>query len=626
MRRTLFSILVLGLFAFAFAQYNEAPMLAERVAAGELPTVEDRLPTNPMVVEPVDQIGRYGGTLRRACTGPADGQCWLTISRASLIEWAPGAAEPLPALAESWDVSEDGSTYTFHLREGLKWSDGQPHTADDWLFYYEAILQNDELSPSFPTWLVVAGEPVVISKIDDTTVEFKFAGPYSLLPSLLAFRGRDIFTPAHYLSQFHPDYADADELQALVEEGGFENWVQLFQSKWVNGEFLNPDLPVMRAWKVTQAFPADRMIAERNPYYWKVDGEGNQLPYIDFIHADLLSDAQVITLRAASGGIDFQYRHMAFSNAALLIDGQEEGNYRVLRWTPGGGWFALYMNQSHKDPAIRELMQNPDFRQAMSVAIDRDEMNQLLYNGIGTPEQVTASVLDPYHIPGAGQRWLEYDPDLANELLDGIGLDQRDPAGFRLRPDGERLRLSILTYPFETGASSGDAYELVVKYWQAVGVDASMDLVERSLWTTRITAGDSDVGGYTSAGTLWEIDPLWFALTANTSYMAPLYGLWYQTGGAEGEEPPPQLRRLQQAYDELKVTIDPDARLALGQEIIRAHDENNWIIGTVKLPFQPVVVSNDLVNVVVDGVASYRLLHEGQTWFEQLAFINPEDH
>ena len=423
-----------------------------------------------------------------------------------------------------------------------------------------------------PSYFIVADEPMVINKIDDTTVEFQFAGPYSLLPSLLAFRGREWLRPSHYLSQFHPDHADADELAAMVAEAGFEDWFQLYQDK--NEEFLNADRPTMRAWDITQAYPADRLVAERNPYYWKVDTAGNQLPYIDNIHADLLSDAQVITLRAASGGIDFQYRHMAFSSAALLIDGQEEGNYRMLRWTPGGGWFALYMNQSHTDPVVRDLMQNDDFRQAMSVAIDRGEMNQLLYNGIGTAQQVTASPLDPYHIPGAGERWLEYDPDLANELLDSVGLDERDSAGFRLRPDGERFRLSILTYPFETGASSADAYELVTKYWQAVGVDASFDLVERSLWTTRALANEADVIGYTSAGTLWEIDPVWFALTASSSYMAPGYGVWYQTLGAQGEEPPPELRRLQQAYDELKVTVDPDARLALGQEIIRAHDEN----------------------------------------------------
>ena len=626
MKRTFLSLA--GLFALtftlAFAQYDEAPMLAERVAAGDLPPVEERLPTNPMVVEPLEQIGAYGGTLRRALTGVSDAQGWLTISRASLIEWDIGVSEPVAALAESWEVSEDGTTYTFHLREGLKWSDGQPFTADDFVFFYESVASNKELSPSFPGWLMVAGEPVIISKIDDTTVEFKFAAPYSLLPALLAFRGRDILTPAHYLSQFHPDFTDEATLSQKVADEGFDEWFQLFLAK--NDAYLNPDIPVMRAWKVTQAFPEDRMVAERNPYYWKVDTEGNQLPYIDFITADLLSDAQVITLRAASGDIDLQYRHIGFSDAALLIDGQEAGNYTVKRWAVGGDAFGLNMNQSHKDPVIRELMQTAEFRQALSQAIDRNEMNALLFNGIGTLSQVIPSSGDPFYIEGSGQRWLEYDPELANELLDGIGLDQRDAEGYRLRPDGKRLSLTILTFPFETGAAAGDAYELIAQYWQDVGVDARMDLVERSLWQERMEAGDQDVGGYGSAGTLWEIDPLWFVPTSSLSYWATLFGIWYETQGAEGEEPPADLRRLQELYDEMVITVDPEKRLELGREIVRAHDENVWIIGTLRVPFQPVVVSDDLINVVEQGTADYRLLHEGQTWFEQLAFKNPEEH
>ncbi|UCC72356.1 MAG: ABC transporter substrate-binding protein [Gemmatimonadota bacterium] len=618
------SLVLAGVLFSANAQsYQEAPMLAEMVAAGELPPVDERLPANPMVIEPFEQIGQYGGTLRRALRGPSDGNGWRTIATEALFEWDFGRAVAIPSLAASISANADSTVHTLKLREGLKWSDGHPFTADDLVFFYEAVLLSPDVVGSAVgvDWKRVAGVQTEIVKVDDTTVEFRFGAPYALLEQGLAYHGDTALAPKHYLSQFHADFVPEDELQARVEEAGVDNWAQLFIQK--NSVYLNPDRPVMGPWKVEVAFPADQMVAVRNPYYWKVDTEGNQLPYIDRIVTDLIQDAEAITLRASAGDIDFQYRHIRFSDLPLLAEGAETNGYQVLRWSDTTGWFSLYMNQSHADPVMRELMQNVDFRAGLSHAIDRETMNELLYLGTGEISHPAGLAGDPYFEDGFGQRFLEYDAGLANELLDKAGVAERDASGFRLRPDGERLTLTISTYPFETGASSVDAYELVAQYWEDVGVQTIVDLKERGLWTNFVTSNQHDIAGYLTASVLWNLNPTWYVPTASNTYWAPLFGEYYASGGSAGEEPPELFKRLQTLYDDLTTTLDPEANLELGREILRAHDENVFMIGTVKVPFQPVIVNSDLVNVLDQGVADFRLRHEGQSKFYQLSFQNP---
>lgn len=619
-------LLILGSFALpAFAQettYQEAPMLAEMVAAGDLVPVDERLPVNPMVIEPIEQIGNYGGTLHRALTGASDNQGWRTIAYESLFEWGVGEAVAVPSLAASYEISEDGSVYTITLREGLKWSDGAPFTADDIVFFYEAVMLNDELSSAL-IWLNVAGEDTEIVKVDDLTVEFRFGGPYSLLPLSLCFNGDEIIIPKHYMSKYHPDFTTEEELQAEIEAAGVDNWTQLWLQKF--DEFLNPDLPVMGPWKVDIAFPANQMVATRNPYYWKVDTEGNQLPYIDTVVSDLIEDQSTIMLRAAAGEIDFQYRHMGFGDVGLLLQNEEAGDYRVLRWADSTGWFTLIPNQTHEDPVLRELLQNVDFRAALSYALDRDTMNEILFLGTGEISHPVGIAGDPYFVDGYGQKYLEYDVDLANELLDGLGLTERDSEGYRLRSDGERLSLSISFRPFETGASAVDAYELVASYWEAVGIQAIIDFQERALWQEYVLTNQATIVGNTATSFMWALDPRWYVPTQVNTFWAPLYGTYYSSGGTAGEEPTEIMKQLQDLYDQLTVTIDPEENTAIGQEILRINNENLFMIGTVKVPFQPVVVSNNIVNALEDGLANFILAHEGQSKFYQLAFINPEE-
>lgn len=605
---------------------KEAPQLARLVAEGALPPVEERLPEEPLKVTPLQEVGRYGGTIRRGELSIETRRNVIIFARASLVEWGLREVEPVPGLARSWEISPDQRAYRFQLRKGVRWSDGSPFTADDLLFYYESVLRNEDLTPVVPAWLRSGSEPAEVVRLDDHAVEFRFTEPTSLFLRYLAYppNGLSILTPAHYLRRFHPDHTATSELEKLLAKAGFENWVDYF---WNRADaWFNPDLPVLGAWKVSQPPEGGtRAVMERNPYYWKVDTEGKQLPYIDRLEFTAL-DENTVVLRASGGDIDLQYSYMGTRNMPLLARGAESAGYRVLRWKYDAPGVDLYTNQSHADPVLRHLMQNLDFRAALSHAINRDEINQVFYNGAGTPGHSVAIPEDPYHVEGSGQRFLEYDPDTANRLLDRVGLTERDDEGFRLRPDGAPLKLTISTFTFESGIEPVDAYQLVKQGWEAVGVRTHVDNMDRSLWSARITRNQFDIAGYIVAGYMWDINPGWFVPTDVSTYWAPLFGEWYATGGRAGERPPPLLRRLQELYDQLTRAPDEETRLSLGRQILVMHDENVWIIGTVSAPFQPVVVADDLVNVKEEAVGSYRTGHEGVTWVEQVFYRHPERH
>jgi peptide/nickel transport system substrate-binding protein len=604
----------------AVAPSGEAPALAEQAAAGTIPALADRLPKNPSVVTPLEQIGQYGGTIRRAQTSPEGTVDFTHATRATLVEWSLGLDfNTVPGLAESWDINDDATVYTFHLREGLKWSDGTPATVDDIIYSVDSVLKNAELFPAPPTWLSIGGVPAEVAKIDDVTVSFTFTQPNGLFPRFIAFQGDAAFAPKAYMSQFHPEFADKAAVDKAATDAGFASWVEFYNAK--NNAWTNPERPALGAWVLTSAVggSSTRATLERNPYYWKIDTEGNQLPYVDGLVWDIL-DKTAITLRAANGEIDLQYKYLGFQDMPVLTDGQEAGGYNVRQWQLDAPWIAMYMNQSHKDPVIRELMQNIDFRAGLSHAINRPEMNEILFLGLGGTQHPCAIPQDPYYVEGYGYRFTEFDVDKANELLDGV-IPEKDGSGMRLRPDGQPLELTISTFVFETGVNASDAYELVVKYWEAVGVKVNVEILDSTLWGERIRAGEGDIGGYTVAGLLWDVDPLWYVPTSQSTYWAPLFGIWYATNGESGEEPPAHLLELQETYKQLVAESDPDKRLALGQSILKHHDENVYMIGTVTAPFQPTVVNNKLVNVLEIGVHSNRARHEEVTWFEQVSFI-----
>jgi peptide/nickel transport system substrate-binding protein len=599
---------------------QEAPGLAEQVSAGTIPPVDERLPQDPMAIQPFEEIGQYSQDVHRVLKGASDLTGYRVIVRDNLVCWNYGTGDITIEnnLASKWDLSSDGTEYTFYLRKGLSWSDGQPLTADDLMFYYEDMLLNTEMTPTFPTWLSSGGEPGTFEKVDDYTVKMTFPSPYSILPMYLCFRAGtvDTFCPKHYLEQFHPAYANADELAKAVSDAGFDEWFQLFADR--NEYTVNTEVPVAKAWQVTVPFPGQQMVSERNPYYWKADSEGKQLPYFDQLVNDYAADNEAVALKIVSGEVDFQYRSVGYADFSLFKENEANGDYRVLEWI-GGSWPCVYVNQSVKDEALRELFQQRDFRHALSYGINRQEVNDLMFYGkaiIGNP---VAWEGDPYWLPEFNHTAIDFDTAKANELLDGIGLDQRDSDGYRLRPDGQRLELTMTCYPSEMGVPAIDIFNKVAEYWDTnLGIKSTAEEVERSLWSERALAGDLMMASYDIANLLWVIDPLWFVPVAPSTYWAPLYGLWYSTGGKGGEEPPQEYMQLIDWYEQLTAEPDQQKQIELGQQILRQHDQEVYVIGVVKLPFQPMIKHNTIVNVLEKAPAEYRTYHESITWPSQL--------
>jgi peptide/nickel transport system substrate-binding protein len=606
------------------APQGEAPMLAERVAAGDLPALAERLPKNPSVVTPVQEIGRYGGTFRRA-TLTESGTDFSLMTRASLVEWSLGTDfEAIPGLAASWDVNDDATVYTFHLREGLKWSDGEPYTADDILYAVNDVARNTDLSPAVPTYLTVGGKAVEVAKVDDHTVTFTFPSPNGLFPRFLAFQGMGLNAPKHYMSQFHPGYADQAALDKQATDAGFTTWVEYYGA--MEDAWSNPERPVLGAWILTQAIAGSttRATLERNPYYWKIDTEGNQLPYVDTATFDVL-DKTAIALRAANGEIDLQYKGVGFQDMPVLTEAQESGQFRIFQWPIDQPWTGMHMNQSHKDPVIRELMQNVDFRAGLSHAINREEMNEILFLGLGGTQHPCDLPGSLYYVDGHGYRFTEYNVEEANQLLDGAGLTERGGDGFRVRPDGKPLELTITTHPYNPGLNPVDVYELVSGYWAEVGIKMSVDEIDLTLWFERVRGNQHDIAGYSAHGLFWDVYPSWYIPTSDVTYWAPLFGIWYAGGsesGAAGEEPEGLYRELQTLYDSMVAEPDEAARIELGHQILTIHDENVFILGTISTPFQPVIVKNNVVNVLEEAVASYPIGHENITWYEQVSFTD----
>ncbi len=497
--------------------FSEAPMLAEKVASGDLPPVEERLPVSSdlLVIEPVHEIGKYGGTWRRGFTGPGDGQNGHRVAGGDrLVFWdAENFPEVVPNLAKGWEINDDSTEITIFLREGAKWSDGEPFTANDIMFWFEHMYMNADLVPvRSPFFNVDAGAK--LEMVDDYTVKFSFTEPNSLFLEVLGssvnvFGGQAIFgnvamggfAPAHYLQQFHPDFVDQADLDAMVAAEGFDNWVNLFKDK--NTWQRNPELPVVTPWMTVNPITTDNWVLERNPYYFGVDTEGNQLPYIDRISMTLAENLEVLNLRAIAGEFDYQARHISLANLPVLLENAELGNYTVyLDPAQHGADGAFQWNQSYEaDPEIAQLIKNIDFRRALSLAVDRDKINEIIFLGIGVPGSAVVAESSIFN-PGPEYRtlWSTFDPDTANQMLDDLGLTEKDAEGYRLRSDnGERIIIELPTIP--AFIQFTQLAELVKEDWANVGIFANVVEQERSLVETRRASNELQVFVWQNDGT-----------------------------------------------------------------------------------------------------------------------------
>lgn len=598
---------------------KEAPMLADMVAAGELPPLEERLPVNPVVVDVLEQPGVYGGVWDQAVTGQADANGASGYAKEPWVLFDQTCSEWQPHLAESVEVSEDGRTFTFKIREGHRWSDGELFTTEDVMFWYNDIALNTELSPAPPSILMSGEEPAVIEAIDDLTFSVTFAQPNGLFLINLAFVwGGDVGkAPKHYLEQFHADYADPAELEAKVQEAGVEDWTQLFSDRAVLAQgtsvATNPDLPVLRAWKLTEIGPP--WIFERNPYYYKTDPEGRQLPYIDRIRMQSVEDRQMVNLKAIAGELTLQGRNLALTDLPLYLQNAEQGGYRVIKSMsehPLG--LTIFPNQNYNgdDAFLLELLQDIRFRKALNLAINRDELNELVYLGENGPVESAFPLLQDQ--PELFEH-LRYDPEAAMALLDEIGLET-NADGMRLRPDGEPLVLSLDVF---SGQQYMDGAQLIASYWEEIGLRTTLEEISYDLWWPRIFSFEYPITAYVkdSIGGLARYAYLRsYAPVADSTYWGPAWGTWYQSGGTEGIESPADspARQAQLLFDEAKVTVDAQRQLEILAEIERLNMENVWEVLTVGPGPTVRIAKNSIHNVPEEN---YCVLYDSDAWAEQ---------
>jgi peptide/nickel transport system substrate-binding protein len=587
---------------------KEAPQLAAKVEAGELPPLSERLPGNPAVVEPVERLGVYGGTWSSALLGPED-SAWLerTIGYDPLLRWNPEWTKPIPNIAESVEQSPDGREFVIKLRAGMKWSDGAPFTANDLVFAFEAVALNKELQPVVPTFLTNGGKTATLTKVDEQTVRFTFAEPNGLFIEELALLNKgDYLTgfPRHYLEQFHPAYAAGVEAKAAAE--GFATWRDLWLARAglpMDGSFQNVEKPTLHAWMLTSALgDASTVTAERNPYYWKVDPEGRQLPYIDEVSYAVVSDAEVILLKATNGEFSFHTRHAnSLPNKPVLAGGRKKGGYAFTTLRSSRmNEMVIFLNLTHQDPVKRAVFTDKDFRIGLSHAINRGELNTATFQEQGEPWQAAPLPDSKYFNEEAATQYVEFDPGLANAALDRAGLTERGPDGFRLGPDGNPLSIEVEIAEPGPVPFWLDAMNLVVGYWREVGVNARTRGEDRSLFKERTQANQHDAGVWVGPGG-WgdETRRPFFYLPTMTfvQAFAPLWSQWYQSKGAEGEQPPEATKKQCELFWQFAQTSDAGKRDELFREIIQISQEQFYVIGTLRVPTGYGIVRNDFHNV-----------------------------
>ncbi len=590
----------------AQAKGAEAPMLAREVKAGKLAPVKERLPKKPLVVKPAERVGRYGGTWHAAMLG-AD-TAWLdrTIGYDPLLRWRPGARtfdreQVVPGVAESFEVNSDATQYTFRLREGMRWSDGKPFTADDIVFAYEDVLRNTSISPVLAAAYLAGGRPARIAKTDTYGFTVTFDKPNALFAQRMATKayGLDLVKhPRHYLSKFHEKYSkDADR---LAEQGKFTDWVALFGAK--RDRWANPELPTLNAWVLSNAVgTGDRVVATRNPYYWKVDPDGSQLPYLDEFVNFVISDPEVMLLKTTNGEFDFQERTVtSLRNKPVLARSRDKGHYRFLDMVNANMNTAIMsLNLCHKDPVKREIFRNRDFRVGLSHAINRREIIVAAYQRQGTPAQPAPRPESAFYDKELATQYTKYDVDLANQHLDRAGYRKRDGSGVRLGPDGEPIRFVVEIASQDYGFGWANVMDLVRGYWRAVGVDMSVRAEDGSLFYERKDANtfdavvwQGDVGGMDP-----RLEPRYYMPYRDESNFALPWAEWYQTRGAGGEEPPEAVRRQMTLYDQMTATADAEQQNRLLHEVVAMAREQFYAIGICLPPKGYSIVRNDFHNV-----------------------------
>jgi peptide/nickel transport system substrate-binding protein len=591
-------------------QMVETPYFEAKVAAGELPPVAQRIPATPAVAEIYGEgrtLGQHGGDLRTLMGRSKDTKRMVVYGYARLVGY-DSHFKLVADMLESFTV-EEGRIFTLKLRKGHKWSDGHPFTSEDFRFYWEDFATDNKVSTGGPPVLMlVDGEAPKFEVIDETTVRYSWSKPNPFfLPALAAAAPLYIYRPAHYMKQFHEKYADAETLSGNIKQFKQRNWVALLYNMSRQYRNNNPELPSLQPWVLRTKPPSDRFIFERNAFYHRIDAEGRQLPYIDRWIMGIASP-KLIPAKVGTGDSDLQAQALQFNNATFLKEGELHNDYKVRLWrTARGSRVALFPNLNTTDVVWRPLVRNADFRRALSLAINRSEINESLYFGLAIEGNNTVLPASPLYRDEYTTMWAEYDPDMAEELLDNLGLSERDDEDIRLLPNGEPMELIVESASEEM--EQADVLQLIGENLRDVGIKMHVRVLQRETFRNRIFAGTTVMSvwsGFENGIPTADLPPRELAPTSQVQYQWPKWGQYHDTMGQAGEaidlEPAKRLAELNDAW---MIATTTEEREDIWQEMLGIHANQTFSIGIVSGVFQPVVVSNRLRNVPVEGVFNW---------------------
>ena len=590
----------------AAATYIEPPYFARQVAAGELPPLAERLPRQPAVAhfdrggeDDNARPGKYGGTLRMLMGKSKDIRMMMVSGYARRLGYDRdlNVAADLLAGAEA----KERRHFPCYLRGGHRWSDGAPFTAEAFRYYWNDIVNNRELYPfGLPRQLLVEGEPPKVEFLGETTVRYTWSKPNPFfLPALAAPRPLFLYAPGHYLKQFHAAHAPPGELAAKVREAGVRNWAGLHHRKNHPYKNDNPQLPVLQPWVNSTRPPAERYVFVRNPYYHRVDARGMQLPYIDEVALHIAS-AGLIAAKTAAGESDLQGRYLRLDNYTFLKAGEARNDFSVRLWRGGGGSrLALYPNLNSGDPAWRKLARDRKFRRALSLGINRFEINQVIYSGLAAESGNTVLAGGPLFRPEYRDAWKRHDPEQANRLLDELGLTERNRRGLRLMENGEPLEIVLHTAGESTEET--DILELIEESWRNIGIKLHVKPSQREVFRQRVFAGEAMMamwGGLDNGMPNAGMSPEELAPTGQTQLQWPKWGQHHESSGQAGEPPDlPAAAELLALYRAWSRATGAAERAEIWHAMLAIHSREVFSIGLVSGVPQPVVVGNRLQNV-----------------------------
>lgn len=589
--------------------FQEAPVLAAQVQSGSLPPVSERLPLHPKVVPVTEQVGTYGGTWRLLIQPRADEAMFVrTVAYEPLVRWTKDWSGIEPNLAEWYSVNSNATEYTFRLRRDLRWSDGLPFTTADIRFWYENILQDAELTPLPPAWLKSRGQVVKFEFLDDVTFKVYFPFPNSLFLQQLATPEALMITAyqEQYARQFHRRYASPGMISALMRDGGYQSWAEMFSrrvglSSTDTGNFSDANRPRMFAWVLKTAYTPGASVVrwERNPYYWKVDSQGNQLPYLDAVDFQVVQNMDDAVTRVIAGDIDMQnISAMGMDSDAILKGAGDQGYRRYSLVDSANNVMVIHLNMAHKDPVKRAIFRSKDFRIALSYAINRQEILDILFGGTGVPWQAAPRPESPFYNPQMGLQFTDFDLQKANQFLDSAGF-KKDQVGNRLGPDN--LPITFTIDVLETQPQQIAMLNMIAKYWADIGIRVQPRISPLPLFLATVRTNGHDAAAFSGGATLFDdilLNPSDYLPSSENTLWAVTWANWFnRVPGYESQQPDAAARKSFEMYDLIHAARDPAEQMRLMKGALLISRESFWTIGIALGPEKYGLVRKNFKNV-----------------------------